>query len=157
MRVTQLRAGFPLRRTPRSRRVNTRRYHVTTHLELESYRTIVRTEPEAGPTVGRWITDTAQERQRLETILGNKHSTRLAKDDIKPLVASLRDITATLAAADPADKAAVYEEMGIDLTYHQNGRVLAESRPRVANDGVGGTSPRDHNDPTWRVGQWVAV
>lgn len=28
MRVTQLRAGFLLRRTPRSRRVNTRRYHV---------------------------------------------------------------------------------------------------------------------------------
>jgi len=35
------------------------------------------------------------------------------------LVASLRDITATLAGADPADKAAVYEEMGVDVTYHK--------------------------------------
>jgi hypothetical protein len=49
----------------------------------------------------------------------------------RALVASLRDITATLAAADPADKTAVYEEMGIDVTYHQDGQVLVESRPRV--------------------------
>ena len=65
-------------------------------------------------------------------------STQLTKDDVKALVASLRDITATLAAADPTDKAAVYEEMGIDVTYHQDGQVLVESRPRVVSDGVGG-------------------
>ena len=106
--------------------------------ELESYRSIVRTEPEAGATVGRWIAETAQERRRLEAFLGNKPSTQLTKDDVKALVASLRDITATLAAADPTDKAAVYEEMGIDVTYHQDGRVLVESRPRVVSDGVGG-------------------
>jgi hypothetical protein len=53
-------------------------------------------------------------------------------------VASLGDITATLAAADPTDKATVNGEMGIDVTYPQDGRVLVESRPRVVNDGVGG-------------------
>ena len=51
------------------------------------------------------------------------------------------DITATLAGADPADKAAVYEEMGIDVTYNQDGRILVESRPRVVTDGVGGPIP----------------
>ncbi len=102
--------------------------------ELESYRNIVRTEPEAGATVGRWIAETAQERRRLEAFLGNKPSTQLTKDEVKALVASLRDIAATLAAADPTDKAAVYEEMGIDVTYHQDGRVLVESRPRVVSD-----------------------
>ena len=90
--------------------------------------------------MGRWIAETAQERRRLETFLGVKESTRLTKDDIRTLVASLRDITATLAATDPTDKAAVYEEMGIDVTYHQNGQVLVESRPRVVSDGVGGAS-----------------
>jgi len=55
-------------------------------------------------------------------------------------VASLQDITATLAAADPTDKAAVYEEMGIDVTHEQNGRVLVESRPRVVCNGVGGAT-----------------
>ena len=49
-------------------------------------------------------------------------TTRLTSDDIKGPVASLRDITATLAAADPAEKAKVYAEMGIDVTYHQDGR-----------------------------------
>ena len=53
------------------------------------------------------------------------------------LVASLRDITATLAAADPVDKAKVYAEMGIDITYHQEGRVVIESRPRVVESSVG--------------------
>jgi hypothetical protein len=57
--------------------------------------------------------------------------------DVKALVASLRDITATLAAADPTDKAAVYAEMGIDVTYHQDGRVVVASRPRVVESSVG--------------------
>ena len=51
---------------------------------------------------------------------------------------SLRDITATLAQADAGDKAAVYAEMGIEVTYHADGRVLVESRPGVVSDGVGG-------------------
>ena len=53
------------------------------------------------------------------------------------MVASQQDITTTLAAADPADKAKVYAEMGIDITYHQDGRVIVESRPRVVESGVG--------------------
>ena len=76
--------------------------------------------------------------RRLETLLTGQPTTQLTKEDIKALVASLRDITATLAQADPADKAAVYAEMGIEVTYLQDGRVLIESRPRVVNDGVGG-------------------
>lgn len=36
--------------------------------------------------------------------------------DIKALVASLGEITAALAAADPPDKAKVDAEMGIDIT-----------------------------------------
>lgn len=55
-------------------------------------------------------------------------------------MASLQDITSTLAEADP-DKAAVYAEMGIEVTYHANGRVLLESRPGVVSDGVGGPTP----------------
>ncbi|MGI8518721.1 MAG: hypothetical protein ACR2ME_10380 [Acidimicrobiia bacterium] len=55
-----------------------------------------------------------------------------------PATASRRDITATLAQADPADKAAAYAEMGIEVTYHHDGRVLIESRPRGAFDVVCG-------------------
>ena len=105
--------------------------------ELDSYRTIVSTEPEAASAVGKWIAETNQERRRLEALLGRTPTTTLTAEDIKALVASLQDITATLAAADPADKAKVYAEMGIDITYHQDGRVVVESRPRVVESGVG--------------------
>ena len=78
--------------------------------ELDSYRTIVR--PDTSSTVGKWIAETDQERRRLEALLGRTPTTRLTAEDVKALVASLQDITATLAAADPEDKAQVYTEMG---------------------------------------------
>lgn len=106
--------------------------------ELDSYRAVMRNEPDAAPTIGKWIAETTQERRRLETLLGVQPTNQLTKDDVRALIASLRDITATLAHADPADKAAVYAEMGITVTYNQDGRVLVESRPRVVDDGVGG-------------------
>jgi hypothetical protein len=99
--------------------------------------TIVRTEPEAASTVGKWIAETNQERRRLETLLGRTPTAKLTAEDIKALVASLQDITATLAAADPSDKAKVYAEMGIDITYHPDGPVVVESWPRVVESGVG--------------------
>jgi site-specific DNA recombinase len=105
--------------------------------ELDSYRTIVRTEPEAASTVGKWIAEANQERRRLEALLGRTPSPRLTAEDVKALLASLQDITATLAGADPADKAKVYAEMGIDITYHQDGRVVVGSRPRVVESSVG--------------------
>ncbi|MGZ8754188.1 MAG: hypothetical protein ACXW15_03290, partial [Acidimicrobiia bacterium] len=44
-----------------------------------------------------------------------------------------------LQASDEAIRP-VLKEMGIDVTYHQNGQVLVESRPRVVSDGVGGAT-----------------
>ena len=64
---------------------------------------------------------------------GPSPTTRLTVEDVKALVACLQDITAMLAAAAPADKSKVYTEMGIDITYHQDGRVVVESRPRVVS------------------------
>ena len=137
--------GWPVARWPRwhpDRHEEARQRQIRERIrkldeELDSYRTIVRTEPEAASAVGRWIAEANQERRRLETMLGQQLTTRLTPEDIKALVASLRDITATLAAADPTDKAAVYAEMGIDVTYHQDGRVVVESRPRVVESSVG--------------------
>jgi site-specific DNA recombinase len=100
----------------------------------DSYRSVLRNEPETAVTVGKWIAQTSQERRRLGAILGSPPT----KANIKAMLTSLRDITATLAQADPTDRAAVYAEMAIQITYHKDGRVLLESRPRVVNDGVGG-------------------
>jgi hypothetical protein len=81
----------------------------------------------------------------------NFSTTRLTEEDIKALVASLRDITATLTEADPADKAAAYAEMGITVTYQQDGRVLVESRPGVVNDGVGGATQTLSTRDPWEA------
>ncbi len=105
--------------------------------ELDRYRAVIANEPEAAPAVGKWIAEVHQERRRLETMLGRTPTSRLTADDIKALVASLKDITATLAAADPKTKAEVYAEMGIDLTYHPDGRVVVESQPRLLGLSVG--------------------
>lgn len=106
--------------------------------ELEGYRTVMRNEPDAAATVGKWIAQTTVERRRHESILRAQPSGQLTSEDIKALVASLRDIAGALRAADPAQKAEVYAELGITVIYHPDRRFLVEARPRVVDIGVGG-------------------
>ncbi len=42
------------------------------------------------------------------------------------------------ADAVPADKAELYGELGVSLTYHSDGRVAVEALPRGAKVRVGG-------------------
>ncbi|MEO5837289.1 MAG: hypothetical protein ABIQ73_20035 [Acidimicrobiales bacterium] len=86
------------------------------------------------------MAETVQDKRRLENLLGVQPTTKLTADDIKAMLASLRSITRSLAQADPDIKAAAYAELGITVTYHPDGRALLESRPRVGDDGVGGTT-----------------
>lgn len=89
--------------------------------------------------VGKWIAEVRAERIAAERQLADAEpAPRLSTDEIKALVASLHDMVAVLENADPADRAAVYAELGISLTYHPDGRVLVESRPPCANGRVGG-------------------
>ena len=63
---------------------------------------------------------------------------KLTKPQVKALVGALRHIVGVLTDADPADKAAVYRELGISLTYNDDGRVLVEARPHVVEVRAGG-------------------
>ena len=45
-------------------------------------------------------------------------------------LAGLRDIVSTLADADPEDKAELYRELGVNLTYCPDGRVNVQVLPR---------------------------
>lgn len=133
----ELRRLYPPLLTTAQRREEVRVRVAGLQRELDAYREIVRKEPDSTATVGRWLAEATREKRRLEALLGQP-VTRLTKDDVKSLVTSLKDITAALAAADPADKAAAYAEMGVAVTYHADGRVLLESRPGVVSNGVGG-------------------
>jgi hypothetical protein len=109
--------------------------------EIDAYRTVLREQPITAPEIGKWMAETVQDKRRLENLLGVEPTTKLTVQDVKAMVAGLRDITRALAQANPAIKAAAYAELGITVTYHQEGRALLESRPQpsgVADARVGG-------------------
>ena len=45
-------------------------------------------------------------------------ATWIAETDIKSIVEKLADIARVLADADPADKAEIFRQLGLKLTYH---------------------------------------
>jgi hypothetical protein len=68
---------------------------------------------------------------RLAT-LTSRHGTnrRLSRNDIRAMVDTLGGLLNVLRHAEPADKAEVYRELGVHLTYdHTEHTVLAETRP----------------------------
>lgn len=84
-----------------------------------------------------WITEAQRERKGLESQLGeNIPSEQLSSSQVKALVTGLRDIVAALAAADPADKADLYKELGVTLRYDTGGTVTVRARPRGVTVGV---------------------
>jgi site-specific DNA recombinase len=87
-----------------------------------------------------WIAEVEQERKRLERQLGRKPTPRrLTQNEIKALVHQLRDIVTVLADVDPIDKRAIYEKLGVNLTYYPDGRVhVAAGAPHVLGVRVGG-------------------
>lgn len=65
-------------------------------------------------------------------------SGEIARNEARTLVAAVDDLTRAIADASRADKATLYRELGIELTYHPDGRILVEARPAWANERVGG-------------------
>jgi hypothetical protein len=59
------------------------------------------------------------------------------------LVESVEDVTRVITGASPADKAALYKKLGIELTYQPDGRLLVQARPRRLSVRVGGTRGTD--------------
>lgn len=107
---------------------------------LDRYRAALEAGTDAA-LVGRWIAEVRAERIAAERqLVDAAPAPKLTKNEIKALVASLHDMVAVLAEADPADKATVYAELGISMTYHPDGRVLVESRPACSRVSVGGAT-----------------
>jgi site-specific DNA recombinase len=90
--------------------------------------------------VAGWIAEVEGERLGAERELGaTVPQEKLTKGQVRALVKGLRDVVRALAQADPEDKAAIYAELGIRLTYHPGGRVVVESRPCTEERVGGGT------------------
>jgi hypothetical protein len=76
-----------------------------------------------------WIAQVRADRDRAEAELcgGARPSRpgRMSRDEIAALVESLGDIVTALTAADPADKAEVYKQLGLRLTYHPESQTVS--------------------------------
>jgi hypothetical protein len=90
--------------------------------KLRRYRAAL--EAGADPTVvAAWIAAATSERGHAQAEL-DRHGKRrpathrLTRDQIAALVATVGDALAVLRDADPADKAEVYRQLGLRLTYH---------------------------------------
>jgi hypothetical protein len=82
-----------------------------------------------------WSQEVQQQCTAAEAQLANltsRHGTnrRMSRNDIHAMLDTLGGLLDVLRHADPADKAEVYRELGVRLTYHHTGHtVLAETRP----------------------------
>ena len=67
------------------------------------------------------ITETEAERVRYKAVKRAKPqqpAARMSRDEIMSVVTALSDLLAVLREADPADKAEIYTQLGLRLTYH---------------------------------------
>ncbi len=81
-------------------------------------------------TISRWITETTAERSRYTArARPAAPQARMTRDQIAGVVTALGDILAVLRDADPADKAEIYTQLGLRLTYQPGRRIVrAEAR-----------------------------
>jgi site-specific DNA recombinase len=82
--------------------------------------------------VARWITETEAERARhkaMKHVMSKRGGPTMSREEIASVVAALSDLLAVLRDADPADKAEIYAQLGLRLTYRpQDKTVRAEAR-----------------------------
>jgi site-specific DNA recombinase len=99
--------------------------------KLASYRAAL--DAGADPAVvTAWITETQNERRTVEQLLAAPQPEprqRLTREQISALVQQVGELTTALAEADPTDRAEVYRQLGLRLTYdpdQQKVRVQAQ-------------------------------
>jgi site-specific DNA recombinase len=94
-------------------------------------------------TVAAWIAETEAEKQSYALVMRRSGPRpRMTQQEIKSIVDKFADIARVLIDADPDDKAEIFRQLGLKLTYHP-GRQLVKAQieaPHWYFDGVrGGT------------------
>lgn len=89
--------------------------------------------------VTKWINDAEHERTRLQPelhILPREQT--LAYDQITDMLTHASDLTKAISAADPHDKADLYQQLGLKMTYHPQKQLIeawiAPQSPLVLSD-----------------------
>jgi site-specific DNA recombinase len=75
--------------------------------------------------VTQWINDAKAERVRAEAALrGTRTPARMTKEEIKTIVEHFASVAAVIRDADPADKAEIYRQLNLVLTYQPADRTV---------------------------------
>jgi hypothetical protein len=137
------------------RRLDLRRRLRDCDSQLARYRALLEQDGDL-TVVATWIAEVERERNAVGRELGRKPTARkLTRAEIETLVRQLKDIGAVLAIADPEDKRAIDEELGVNLTYHADGRVHVGAGSRVLRVRVGGGTLTVSTRDPWET--WLAV
>jgi hypothetical protein len=84
--------------------------------------------------IGPWIAETQAEKvtaqAEIRTATGRR---QLSRDDLEAIVAAFADIARVVREADPADKAELYAQLKLTLTY-QPGQRLVEATVKPGLD-----------------------
>jgi site-specific DNA recombinase len=88
--------------------------------------------------IARWTAEVNAQRVMAEAKLPEASGRRsMSEQEIAALVAALGNLLDVLRNADPVDKAKVYQQLGLTLTYKPNAHtVLIESRPTTSDMGI---------------------
>ena len=128
-------------------RIAAAREKITTcQTKLDRYRAAL--EAGTDPTVvQQWITQVQAEKATAEAELRQLTSRRtMTPEEINTIVEALGGIASILRRADPADKAGVYRQLGLRLTYEPGPRLIkAEANPSGSCTSLcpRGIGPRD--------------
>jgi hypothetical protein len=87
--------------------------------------------------IGAWIKEAKAQQAQAEAELRQATTkTRITRDQIEALIASLTEIAETLDDANPACTADAYDKIGLRLTYHPDPQILhAIDQPNMGNIG----------------------
>ena len=76
-------------------------------------------------SVARWITETEAERARLRAAMRvTTPRSSMTRDDIESIVSALTDLLGVLRDAEPTDKADIYAQLGLKLTYQPTDQLV---------------------------------
>ena len=99
--------------------------------------------------IGAWIAETQARKlaawARLGSLAGAAPA-RLTSQEITAMVTAISDVVTVLASADPADKAELYGQLGLRLTYNP-GRRTVTARAEVGRICTKGSCPRGDLNP----------
>jgi len=109
--------------------------------------------------VSRRIVELRSERDRLERTLPTRTKWRpLSADEIEAMATLLGGLMRTLQNASPTDRAAVYAQLGLRLTYEpRSNQVRAEVDLARGPGGVGGGNGARALRPLLVPGDWIEL